>query len=337
MLIIDIWNNKYPRTTAFLANDLPALRQAQPGVWQPFLATTTLSDADATNAVGPAGSDPLLWFSELGLSHGGRFDKDIPKRIELSRDIAEKFETMSADARAQEFMRMVTLHEMCHWAWCRVGKEDHDQAGEAFEAASGHKVDYAWLSNLAPVATPVAALPAAAQAAALKEKVANAAQPASGQVVPVTPGMFSGAMVAAGMPRGIRNNNPGNIRIADPWKGLAEKSEMTEFQRAETAFCVFKEPEWGLRAMAILLQNYQTKHQLFTIRQMIARWAPASDNNDVNGYASFVAAALNVSPDVAVNALDATLLAKMLKAMTRRENGMAPYGPTQYDAAIALI
>lgn len=38
-------------------------------------------------------------------------------------------------------------------------------------------------------------------------------------------------------PRGIRNNNPGNIRWGDDWKGLVPKE-----QRTDKAFCQFVAP-----------------------------------------------------------------------------------------------
>ena len=43
--------------------------------------------------------------------------------------------------------------------------------------------------------------------------------------------------------RGIRNNNPGNIRIGAPWQGLMARGDMTAIQRSEREFCVFETPE----------------------------------------------------------------------------------------------
>ena len=75
-------------------------------------------------------------------------------------------------------------------------------------------------------------------------------------------------------PRGIRNCNPLNIRKSkDQWKGLAEAQN-------DRAFVQFKSLEWGWRAAFYLLtRTYYHKYRLYTIRTIIRRWAPASENN----------------------------------------------------------
>lgn len=45
------------------------------------------------------------------------------------------------------------------------------------------------------------------------------------------------------VPRGLRNNNPGNIRLSkDKWQGLRERQEDKEFFQ-------FVSIEWGYRAL----------------------------------------------------------------------------------------
>ena len=75
-------------------------------------------------------------------------------------------------------------------------------------------------------------------------------------------------------PRGIRNCNPLNIRRSkDQWKGLAEAQN-------DRAFCQFKSLEYGWRAAFYLLtRTYYHKRRLYTIRTIIRRWAPESENN----------------------------------------------------------
>lgn len=52
------------------------------------------------------------------------------------------------------------------------------------------------------------------------------------------------------VPRGLRNNNPGNIRLSkDKWQGLRERQEDKEFFQ-------FVSIEWGYRALMRTLQNY---------------------------------------------------------------------------------
>lgn len=74
------------------------------------------------------------------------------------------------------------------------------------------------------------------------------------------------------VPRGVRNNNPLNIRIGDDWQGLDEPS-------SDGTFCRFQALQWGFRAAFLILNNYYNRHGLHTIHKIINRWAPASENN----------------------------------------------------------
>ena len=76
------------------------------------------------------------------------------------------------------------------------------------------------------------------------------------------------------LPRGIRNNNPLNIRrtAKDQWKGLRA-------QQTDSAFCQFESLEYGWRAAFYLLtRTYYQKYRLFTIRAIINKWAPPQEN-----------------------------------------------------------
>ena len=76
------------------------------------------------------------------------------------------------------------------------------------------------------------------------------------------------------LPRGIRNNNPLNIRrtAKDQWKGLRA-------QQTDTSFCQFERLEYGWRAAFYLLtRTYYHKYRLYTIRAIINKWAPPQEN-----------------------------------------------------------
>ena len=76
------------------------------------------------------------------------------------------------------------------------------------------------------------------------------------------------------LPRGIRNNNPLNIRrtAKDQWKGLRA-------QQADASFCQFESLEYGWRAAFYLLtRTYYHKYRLYTIRMIISKWAPPQEN-----------------------------------------------------------
>jgi hypothetical protein len=89
--------------------------------------------------------------------------------------------------------------------------------------------------------------------------------------------------------RGIRNNNPGNIRHGSQWMGLAT-------QQTDKDFAQFIHMRYGIRALIKLLRTYRSKHKLTTVRGIIGRWAPPNEN-DTNAYVQAVARALSVSPD----------------------------------------
>lgn len=76
------------------------------------------------------------------------------------------------------------------------------------------------------------------------------------------------------LPRGIRNNNPLNIRRGkDQWKGLRA-------QQQDAQFCQFETLEYGWRAaFCLLTRTYYHQYRLWTIRQIVSRWAPPNENN----------------------------------------------------------
>jgi len=125
---------------------------------------------------------------------------------------------------------------------------------------------------------------------------------------------------------GIRQNNPGNLRpTSTPWKG-----ELV----SPNNYCCFDLPENGLRAMAKNLLSYQNKRGLKTIRQIITRWAPPSDNNDTEAYIAAVAADVGIAADSDINLNSSSVMSSVLMAITRHENGTLPYDvPRDYERA----
>lgn len=119
----------------------------------------------------------------------------------------------------------------------------------------------------------------------------------------------------ANLPRGIRNNNPGNIRkTGDAWQGQIE---------FDLEFCQFINPEFGIRAMARILLNYEKHHQLHTIDELILRWAPPEDGNKTASYADFVARRMGIGRDQVINVKPH--LFALVRAMIEFENGIQPY------------
>ena len=93
------------------------------------------------------------------------------------------------------------------------------------------------------------------------------------------------------LPRGIRNNNPLNIRRSkDQWKGMAEA-------QTDRAFVQFKSLEFGWRAAFYLLtRTYYHKYRLYTIRGIVNKWAPSCEN-DTSAYVENVSRLTGIDPD----------------------------------------
>ncbi|SER29690.1 hypothetical protein SAMN05216522_1216 [Rosenbergiella nectarea] len=130
--------------------------------------------------------------------------------------------------------------------------------------------------------------------------------------------------------RGIRNNNPGNIRWGDDWQGLVPKSE-----RTDKSFCQFTAPEYGIRAMIIILRNYEKKHGLNTVRKIINRWAPPVEN-DTEAYINSVAKQVGVDADKVIDVTDSRVMIPLLEAIITHENGSQPYDFATFVKAIDL-
>ena len=119
-------------------------------------------------------------------------------------------------------------------------------------------------------------------------------------------------------PRGVRNNNPGNIDRTDVvWQG---EDRSIEARRAEPRFCVFKSPEYGFRALARVLRTYRERYRLTTVRGIVERWAPPVEN-DTGAYIAQVAHAVGVSPDAEVDVRRMAHALPIAKAIAKHENG----------------
>lgn len=93
-----------------------------------------------------------------------------------------------------------------------------------------------------------------------------------------------------GLPRGLRNNNPGNIRKGQPWQGRIIPGN-------DPAFDQFQNLAYGIRAMMMVLYAYMTKHNLLSIAGIVNRYAPLGDStNNPNAYINYVASALRRNP-----------------------------------------
>ena len=132
------------------------------------------------------------------------------------------------------------------------------------------------------------------------------------------------------LPRGIRNNNPGNIRHGANWLGLNPNG-----RNIDSAFCVFESPVFGIRALAKVLINYKKIHGLNTVRLIVSRYAPPNENQTA-AYIQSVAKQLEVYPDTKIDIEERGVLTVFIKAVIRMENGIQPYSDEVIQEGIDL-
>ncbi len=119
-------------------------------------------------------------------------------------------------------------------------------------------------------------------------------------------------------PRGIRNNNPGNIRISKSgWTG-----KIPVEQNTDGAFEQFIEMKYGVRAMVKLIHNYIFKKNVKDLHGIISKYAPSSENN-VEAYVQSVAKNSKINPhDSAANWYNnVDDVSRFIDAMILHENG----------------
>lgn len=140
------------------------------------------------------------------------------------------------------------------------------------------------------------------------------------------------------LPRGIRNNNPGNIRLSsDKWQGLKRHQE-------DPAFFQFEAPEWGIRAVARVLITYQDKRRagdgsrIDTVREIIERWAPRSENN-TDAYVRHVRKVMGFDPSDTVPLPDVhqyEVMRSLVCAIIKHENAGYAYPDAVLDEGLRL-
>lgn len=122
-------------------------------------------------------------------------------------------------------------------------------------------------------------------------------------------------------PRGIRNNNPGNLEPVARWRGLVG---------SDGRFAKFDTPRNGLRAIGVDLRA-KMRRGLKTPRAVIEEYAPPNENN-TEMYIKAVTSFVGIGDTQPIPIHDAAFLELWLKAITKHENGNGPPGnPFWYD------
>ena len=115
-------------------------------------------------------------------------------------------------------------------------------------------------------------------------------------------------------PRGIRNNNPLNIRIGNTWLGEVPNPTDSEFEQ-------FVSVRYGLRAAFIILRRYIRRYGRKTPAKIIRAWAPAVENN-TQRYIEVVCKRSLIAPDEVIDYADKNTMVRLVKAMAFVECGV---------------
>ncbi|EOV0647707.1 hypothetical protein ACOIOT_003413 [Cronobacter turicensis] len=114
-------------------------------------------------------------------------------------------------------------------------------------------------------------------------------------------------------PRGIRNNNPGNLNYVG-------QSGATKETGDGGRFAVFGSMQEGIAALYKQLQLY-FKRGINTLSSIVKTYAPASDNNNVEAYIDALTKATGKGANDALSADDTSTIARLMKGIVDHENG----------------
>lgn len=117
------------------------------------------------------------------------------------------------------------------------------------------------------------------------------------------------------LPRGIRNNNPLNIRIGNVWLGEVQFPN-------DPAFEQFVNMRYGLRAAFILMRRYINHYKRTTIPEIISAWAPSTENNTVK-YVDMVCQLSGLAPAATLDYADKPVMCRLVAAMAQVECGQS--------------
>ena len=116
-------------------------------------------------------------------------------------------------------------------------------------------------------------------------------------------------------PRGIRNDNPLNIRHGkSQWVGMRKV-------QTDKAFVQFTERRYGYRAAFVLLRNYIGRG-VNTIGKIIARWAPPGDGNNTQAYIEYVSITTGIDASLELAFEDKAKLVEIVRSMAHMESGI---------------
>jgi hypothetical protein len=134
-----------------------------------------------------------------------------------------------------------------------------------------------------------------------------------------TPNQRSASGTVNGSSAVVPRNNPGNLRS---WAGVPTVG----------GFAQFGTPQAGLQAMAQQLRLYGNRDGLNTVAGIVGKYAPPSENN-TSAYIADVSRQTGFAPGQRLDVNDPRVLAPLLSAMVKHEQGRQPFTADQYAQA----
>lgn len=138
-------------------------------------------------------------------------------------------------------------------------------------------------------------------------------------------------IVPTSVNRGIRNNNPGNVRFyissynSNPWLGEIPPAQNTDSLYGSTGYPKFSQFEaypFGVRVMIYLIKKYITDYNKNTLELILDRWTP----NFNPGHLNFLAQQVGIPINQVILATDEVIIKKIVQALARYENGQTQPG-----------
>lgn len=114
-------------------------------------------------------------------------------------------------------------------------------------------------------------------------------------------------------PRGIRNNNPGNLNFAGQSGATKEGGE-------NGRFAVFDSMRDGIAALHRQIKLYVGRG-VDTVEKIVNKYAPAEDNNNVSAYIKQLTGATGMRPDEKIDTDNQETVFNLIRGIINHENG----------------
>lgn len=147
----------------------------------------------------------------------------------------------------------------------------------------------------------------------------------------VAAGTMAKSYLGKNATRGIKNNNPLNIRRSgNSWKGKIpfDRSTDNEFEQ-------FENWVYGVRAGIKNIKTHFGRGKN-TIRTLVYVWAPPADKNDTSAYVNHVVGRVGLAPDSPFS-WNKDTIRKIVQAMALMETASDVVTDDDFNAAWALV